>query len=80
MFIDIIIGALVVGSITKMGIDKVCDVSKSIKEEGFLDTATKETKKAGKVISDSYKTQYKNIEKQMKKINKVRKEVEENDL
>ena len=57
----IIIGALFLGAVAKMGVEKVSDVSNSVKTNGLKETMTNEIKNTAEFVGDSLKSEYKSL-------------------
>lgn len=61
--LPVIIGALAVGAIVRMGIDKVQDMSNSIREDGLSNTAKKETQRLSNYVVKECQSKSEQIEK-----------------
>lgn len=61
--LQILVGAIAIGLLAKSGVDKIVDVSSSVKENGVKETAKKEAEKAGKFVEKEFERQKKEYEK-----------------
>lgn len=61
--LQILVGAIAIGLLAKSGVDKIVDVSSSVKENGVKETAKKEAEKASKFVEKEFERQKKEYEK-----------------
>ena len=59
MIFDVIVGALALGAIAIMGVEKASDVADSIKNNGLSETVKTESKKAANYVKKEYERKQK---------------------